>query len=298
MDIEKYTDIEIAKNLALLENHLKQSPFTDEFFCKDCILKHRVLLIGLAEEGMTAGGDSKKYEKVYEFADNLENQNYKEEGVKLSHDTRILRKNYFSEECPECEEQLSKSKVNTIKKLTKDLNNNPSFNNYQVNLENKKMTDFKALGLMNAGQFVAEGAKYLAETYPTATPGSWENYITIGGGIGLQALPMVWKKMPSMVKQISMVAGSNLLAYGVVKYIRAATAPTVAARARAVGNVTNAGVGGYAGKAAAYAPVAGGPVFRGKVTAQNIPSQYARAGILAGAQAFEAPEHADLIRVD
>jgi len=38
--------------------------------------------------------------------------------------------------------------------------------------------------------------------------------------------------------------------------------------------------------------------FNGLVTAQNIPTQYARAGIGATAQAFSSPEHADLIRVD
>ncbi|GAG99752.1 unnamed protein product [marine sediment metagenome] len=56
--------------------------------------------------------------------------------------------------------------------------------------------------------------------------------------------------------------------------------------------------GGYGGKAAAYAPVAGGPVFGGRVTATGIPTQYTRASVLAGAQAYESPEHADLIRVD
>ena len=37
MDIVLYTDNEIRKNLALLENHLKQSPFSDEVFCEECI---------------------------------------------------------------------------------------------------------------------------------------------------------------------------------------------------------------------------------------------------------------------
>lgn len=41
-----------------------------------------------------------------------------------------------------------------------------------------------------------------------------------------------------------------------------------------------------------------GRQFGGVVTALNVPTQYARAGIGARAQAFESPEHADLIRVD
>ena len=60
----------------------------------------------------------------------------------------------------------------------------------------------------------------------------------------------------------------------------------------------SSGLGGYSGKSFSQTPSFGGPTFAGKVTATNIPSQYARAGILSGAQAFEAPEHSDLIRVD
>jgi len=292
MDIVKYTDVEIAKNLALLENHLKQSPFTDEFFCKDCISKHRVLLIGLAEEGMTAGGDSKKYEKVYEFMDNLKDQDYKEEGVKLSQKVRQMRKDLF-DECSDCS--------NSIKNIAKHLNNNPSYNNYihnsdshindynQLNTNKKNMVTYTELGFMNAGQFAAEGVKYLAETNATLIP--YEKYVTIGGGIGLQALGL-FVKMPKALKTISIVAGSNLLAAGVIKMVRSPPVGVAGARF-AAGNVVvgNSNAGKFTGQP-------NGRVFGGRVTATNIPTQYARAGILAGAQAFESPEHADLIRVD
>ena len=81
-----------------------------------------------------------------------------------------------------------------------------------------------------------------------------------------------------------------MLANGVVKLIKGAVAPTVAMRVAAPvaqGNM----VGKFTGQP-------NGRVFGGRITASNIPTQYARAGILSGAQAFEAPEHADLIRVD
>jgi hypothetical protein len=42
-----YTKDEIAKNLALLEGHYKSGNT-----CPDCLLKHSMLVEGLAEEGM------------------------------------------------------------------------------------------------------------------------------------------------------------------------------------------------------------------------------------------------------
>ncbi len=141
--------------------------------------------------------------------------------------------------------------------------------------------------MYNAGQFAAEGAKYLVETqFPEIEP--WGS---IGGGVGLQVLPM-FLKMPSWLNKLMMVAGSNLLAYGVVKALKGTTAPVVAARA---GVAPVSAVSGNPGK---FTGRPNGRVFAGPVTATNIPTQYARSGILAGAQAFEAPMHADLIRVD
>jgi len=43
---------------------------------------------------------------------------------------------------------------------------------------------------------------------------------------------------------------------------------------------------------------ANGKQFGGKIRASNIPSQYARSGILARAQAFEDVSHSGMIRID
>ncbi len=286
MDIIRYTDNEIKKNFALLEQHLKQAPSGDESFCEDCINKHLMLLEGLAEEGMNAGGDPEKYQKVYDFVNEIKDEDYQEHGIKFSSESRKIRKSLSN--CPTCN-------------LPKGLNNPDTFNydthtsdhingQDKINGEKYKMTDFKAVGMMNIGQFAAEGVKYLVETqFPTAEP-----YASIGGGVALQALPLLLKKMPKGIKSLLAVAGSNLLAYGVVKLIRKTTVPVVTAKAGMKAGNPN----GYAGKSFSQTPSFGGPTFAGKVTATNIPSQYARAGILGGAQAFEAPEHADLIRVD
>lgn len=283
MNILAYTDQELEKNLALLENHLKQAPSGDKNFCEECINKHLLLLEGLAEEGMTAGGDKKKYQKIYDFVKRIKGEDYKSRGIDLANDTRQLRKSLSH--CSECEKKLNPKEIETIKQATKDLNNPSTFNS-QLNMVQK----FTELGVMNAGQFAAEGVRYLVQT--NATLVTYENYVTIGGGIALQALA-VFAKLPALVEKILVVAGSNLLAGGVVKLIKGTTAPVVSARV-----VASQGSSGYAGKSFSYAPSFGGPTFAGKVTAENIPTRYARAGILSGAQAFESPEHADLIRVD
>jgi len=300
-----YTYDGLERELNLLEIHLKEAPEGDEAFCKDCIDKHIQTSRGYALEGP---GFTKDKEEQKRFLDaekklrEIKDQNYKEKGVELSQKVRELRKSLV-EECSNCK-TLSKSE---IENLSKDLNNpNTSFiladenhtqnSEAELNLDKNKMKiDYAKLGMMNAGQFAAEGVRYLSETYPTATPGQYDKYITIGGGLGLQALGVFLKK-PAILKPLLLVAGSNLLAGGVVKLIKAATTPTVAVTAAKV----NAGnmVAGYPGKSFSYAPAFGGPTFAGKVTAKNIPTQYTRAGILSGAQAFEAPEHADLIRVD
>lgn len=287
MDIIKYTDSEIAKNFALLENHLKQAQSgIDELFCEECINKHILILEGLAEEGMNAGSDSKKYQKVYDFVNNIKDKNYKTQGISLSNKARKFRKS-LTDYCPECE-------INP-----KDLNNPSTFDNdthnsnhisgdTKLNGENKEMAkiNFVELGMYNVGQFAAEGAKYLVETqFPAQEP-----WVSIGGGVGLQVLSLM--KLPDWAKKLLVVSGSNLLAYGVVKLVKGVVpAPIVrAGAARAV-----VGQGAAVGK---FTERPNARVFGGRVTATNVPTQYARAGIEAGAQAFEAPEHADLIRVD
>ncbi len=296
-----YTYDGLERELNLLEIHLKESPKGDEAFCKDCIDKHISTARGFALEGPGFTKDKEEQKRFLEAEKKLgeiKGKNYKEDGVELAQKVRVVRKN-LSEGCPECEEELGSEKVKIIKKITKGLNNEVPYNDYNLNLEKNKMADYKALAFMNAGQFAAEGVRYVAQTYPTLEPGKWDQYITIGGGIALQIIPLFIGKIPKMAKDIAMVTGSNLLAGGVVKLVKGmAETPIVGVAAARNVAVANTGVGGYAGKAASYAPVSGGPTFAGKVTAKNIPSQYARAGILAGAQAFERPEHADLIRVD
>ena len=288
-----YTYDGLERELNLLEIHLKEAPKGDINFCQDCIDKHISTSRGFALEGpgfTNNEGEQEKFLAVEKKLREIKGKNYKKDGVKLSQEVRNIRKSLST--CSTCS-------------LSKDLNNPDTFNNDthtssrisdydQLNGEHKEMkAELMQLGMMGAGQFAAEGVKYLAETQFAAQ----EQYVTIGGGAGLMLLPLFVKKLPSWVKTLSMVAGSNLLASGVVKLIKGTT-PIVVAKAGMAKANNNAGLGGYAGKSFSQTPSFGGPTFAGKVTAQNIPSQYARAGILSGAQAFESPEHADLIRVD
>jgi len=96
MDIVEYTEEEIRKNLALLEVHLKQAPFNDRIFCEECINKHLILLVGLAEEGLTACNDCdpKKYELLIKFLDEIINKDYQKDGIELAKKVRTLRKNF------------------------------------------------------------------------------------------------------------------------------------------------------------------------------------------------------------
>ncbi len=96
MDIIEYTDNEIRKNLALLETHLKQAPFSDKLFCEECINKHILILEGLAEEGITAclDCDPKKYEILIKFLNQIKDQDYPKQGIELAKQTRRLRKNF------------------------------------------------------------------------------------------------------------------------------------------------------------------------------------------------------------
>jgi len=96
MDITEYTDNEIRKNLALLEIHLKQSPFSDKLFCEECINKHILVLEGLAEEGLTAciDCDTKKYGGLFEFLNQIKDKDYQKQGIELAQQTRRLRKKF------------------------------------------------------------------------------------------------------------------------------------------------------------------------------------------------------------
>ncbi len=331
MNIIKYTDHEVIKNLALLETHLKQAPSDDESFCSDCINKHLILIEGLAEEGMTAGGDEKRYQEIYDFAKEIRGKDYVKVGISLANKTRQARKSFA--DCPECVEKLGSRKSKAIKNLTKNLNTpesyydladesvqhtNNSFEANQLNGNKNNMAkiDFAKVGYMTAGQFAAEGIKYVGETFPTTEPGKWGKWINIGGGAALAILPM-FVKLPTVAKDVSMVAGTNLLAGGVVQMIKDQTAEPPAARiARArMGNGNMAYSAGASNGNMAYSTGAVGGTgkgyrtswklggstpkkYGGAITATGIPTEYARSGILSDAQQFGDPAHAGLIRVD
>ncbi len=293
-----YTYDGIERELNLLEIHLKEAPKGDEAFCKDCIEKHISTIRGYALEGPGFTDDLKEQEKFLNTEKQIKEikgKDYKKHGVEYAHKVRQIRKS-LTDECPNCKTLSESEKRN----LSKSLNTSDSFDilaneNHTHNSEaelnsnqDKMKANLKELGLMNAGQFAAEGIRYAVDTYKP----EWDKYVTIGGGIGLQVLPM-FVKLPKVFKDIAVVAGSNLLAGGVVKLIKGAGNGGTVVTARAAMNNNN-----NIGKPHTYAPTFGGPTFRGKVTAKNIPTEYTRAGILSGAQSFSDPSHAGLIRVD
>ena len=121
MDIKEYTDNEIRKNLALLENHLKQAPFSDEVFCEECIDKHILLLEGLAEEGLTACTDCdlEKYKSLLIFLNQIKNKNYQEQGIELATASRKLRKIFVP--CDKQDRIKNKEEINKkIKELEEE----------------------------------------------------------------------------------------------------------------------------------------------------------------------------------
>lgn len=302
-----YNKENIFKNLIQAEDHLKN---LDEEGFNQCSLKHLSFAEAEADEAISHSliivpG---KTEKFKELRDNIrEARKEVQEGKadpkgttlrvrKLRRQFESFNKDYDTSQCKSCGE-IGKNKTKVIKNPTKDLNNPSTFNN-QLNKKTKndmaKKYDFMELGMVNAGQFVAEGIKYLLDTYPTTEPGKHSQIGKLGGGAVLQVLPMAIR-MPGWAKSLLLVSGSNLLADGVVEMVKGTTAatvvrapapvPVVASVSQGQGNVTRFGL-------------ANGRQFGGMVTASGVPTQYARAGILAGAQAYEAPEHADLIRVD
>ena len=118
MDIEIYTNKEIRKNLALLEIHLKQSKFSDEDFCEECINKHILILEGLAEEGLTACVDCgiKKYESLLNFLNQIQDEDYKEQGIEFAKQSRKLRKEFVP-----CDEETGMKTREDINKKIEEL---------------------------------------------------------------------------------------------------------------------------------------------------------------------------------
>lgn len=118
MDIIEYTNTEIRKHLALLENHLKQAPFSDEAFCEECINKHILILWGLAEEGITACDDCGpgKYELLFGFLNKIRDRDYKKQGVEFAKEARKLRKEFVP-----CDEETGPQTKEDINKKIKEL---------------------------------------------------------------------------------------------------------------------------------------------------------------------------------
>ena len=300
----EYNKDNIFKNLIQCEDHLKN---LNEPGFNQCALKHLLFVEGELEEAVTHSlvvipEKHDKYKSLVSKVRDIrkEVQEGNADPKKTSMQVRNLRrdfekfnKDFDTAECKACGD--------TIKNISKDLNSKATFNNDthssfgpikdydQLNGENENMTKYTELMYMNAGQFAAEGLKYLAETNATLMP--HEKWVKIGGGLGLQMLGL-FIKMPKALKDVSIVAGSNLLASGVIMMVRGGTTGVARAGVSLAGQGTgNAGVGKFTGRP-------NGRVFSGPVTATNIPSEYARSGILAGAQAFEDPAHAGMIRVD
>lgn len=118
MDIVEYTENEIRKNLALIETHLKQAPFSDRQFCQECIQKHILILEGLCEEGLTAciDCDIKKFEIILKFLTEIKEKNFKIEGIELAKQVRKLRKNFIP-----CDENLGMKDRDDIKSKIQEL---------------------------------------------------------------------------------------------------------------------------------------------------------------------------------
>ncbi len=118
MDIVIYTDKEIRKNLALLEIHLKQSKFSEEIFCEECINKHILILEGLVEEGITACVDCgiEKYEVLLNFLNQIQDKDYKEQGIEFAKQSRILRKEFVP-----CDEETGMKTREDINKKIAEL---------------------------------------------------------------------------------------------------------------------------------------------------------------------------------
>lgn len=118
MDIVEYTDNEIKKNLALLETHLKQAPFSDKLFCEECINKHILILEGLAEEGIIVceGCDIDNYRNLIEFLNIIKKSDFQKRGLELAKLSRRLRKEFIA-----CNEEIGIKDRDDIKEKINNL---------------------------------------------------------------------------------------------------------------------------------------------------------------------------------
>jgi len=116
MDIVKYTDDEIRKNIALLEIHLKQ--FQLKSCDCDCPKKHILILEGLAEEGVTACADCgiEKYKLLLEFLEKIKDKDYKNQGIEFAREARKIRIEFVP-----CDEGTGTKTKDDINKKIKEL---------------------------------------------------------------------------------------------------------------------------------------------------------------------------------
>ena len=101
MDVLKYTNDEIIKNLMLTETHLKQATLgVDEQFCSECLDKHFYTISGLADEGLSFTEDPNKltlYKETKVVADDYRGSDYKNSGIVMAQRMRNLRKKYWKQ---------------------------------------------------------------------------------------------------------------------------------------------------------------------------------------------------------
>ena len=130
MDIIEYTDEEIRKNLALLEIHLKQSPFSDKLFCEECINKHILILDGLAEEGLTAciDCDETKFGALLKLLNEIKDKDYQKQGVEFAKQIRRIRRNFV----PCTGENLGMKDRDDVKEKIKELEEEKGLSKDQV----------------------------------------------------------------------------------------------------------------------------------------------------------------------
>ncbi len=283
MDVLKYTNDEIVKNLILTETHLKQATLgVDEQFCEECLNKHFYTISGLADEGLSFTNNPTQlilFKETKVIADNYNGSDYKTNGIVMAKRMRDLRKKYTNTGCLECD-KIFKSNTNKIFNLTKNLNTRKTYENpegnpshtqsdsFKYNLRGEITMNTKEITAIAAGQAVAESIRYGVETYKP----DWLQYIGVSGGALVTGASIYLLKKKPKLQALGVIAGTNLLMAGVASYVRGQLTPAPAARI-------------------SLGRTAGLP---------TLPTRRARGAILASpaARAYEAPAQAGLIRVD
>lgn len=154
MDIVEYTDEEIRKNLALLEIHLKQSPFSDKLFCEECINKHILILDGLAEEGLTAciDCDETKFGALLKLLNEIKDKDYQKQGVEFAKQIRRIRKKFV----PCTGENLGMKDRDDVKEKIKELEEEKGLSKDQVTKDRLEYGIY-LLNWVNRGRRCSDG---------------------------------------------------------------------------------------------------------------------------------------------